>query len=114
MAARITNTVRKMTITPNDSCDFVTGTVTGVNPITISYNGQQYSSSFLVLSPFCIRTSVNLGHSHTCPDGGTSTELELVLLWRGLQVGDIVYMIKCNGGQKFYVLQRKEGVMIEG
>lgn len=51
-------------------------------------------------------------HSHSTPSVSTNAvELEVeVLLWRGLQPGDSVYMLKHSEGNKYYVLQRKEGV----
>lgn len=36
-----------------------------------------------------------------------------ILLWRGLQVNDVVYMLRVAGGQTFYVLQRVEGITNE-
>lgn len=53
------------------------------------------------------------GHSHTA-SGSTSSNSSSVssdiLLWRGLQVGDNVLMLKCGRGQTYYVLQREGGV----
>lgn len=112
MSASFVKTVQKCTITPNDSCDLVVGTVTSASPLAIKVGSKVLSKTFLILSPFCIKTSVNLSHSHTCPDGHTSTELQLVQLWRGLKTGDKVWMLKCNGGQNYYVLQREEGVSV--
>lgn len=113
MSASFAKTVRKVTYTPNDSCDLVMGEVTSSSPLKIRYGTTELSGTFLRLSPFCVKTSVDLSHRHTCPDGSTSVELELVELWRGLRKGDKVLMLKCNAGQMFYVLQREEGVMIE-
>lgn len=36
-----------------------------------------------------------------------------ILLWRGLKVNDVVYLLRVAGGQTFYVLQRVEGVTNE-
>lgn len=112
MGASFVKTVQKCTITPNDSCDLVVGIVTSTKPLTIKVGNKSISNTFLILSPFCRKTSVNLAHSHSCPDGRTSTELQLVQLWRGLAVNDRVYMLNCNKGQKYYVLQRQEGVTV--
>lgn len=114
--ASFTKTVRKVTYTPNDSADLVTGVVTSVSPLKIGVGNVELTSTFLILSPFCIRQVVSLPHSHTYnEDGGTydtSTELQTVELWRGLIVGDTVWMLKCNNSQTYYVLQRKQGVLI--
>ena len=34
-----------------------------------------------------------------------------IMLWRGLEKGDKVYMIKMARGQKYYIMQREEGVI---
>lgn len=36
-----------------------------------------------------------------------------ILLWRGLQVGDVVYMLRVARGQTYYVMQRQEGITNE-
>lgn len=53
-------------------------------------------------------------HSHSIPatksEESKSTPTD-VLLWRGLKVGDKVLMLKVGRGQKYYILQREEGVI---
>jgi hypothetical protein len=34
-----------------------------------------------------------------------------IMLWRGLKQGDIVWMLKLAQGQKYYIMQREEGVI---
>lgn len=34
-----------------------------------------------------------------------------IMLWRGLRVGDKVWMFKLAQGQKYYIMQREEGVI---
>lgn len=36
-----------------------------------------------------------------------------ILLWRGLQIGDVVYMLRVARGQTYYVMQRQEGITNE-
>ena len=36
-----------------------------------------------------------------------------ILLWRGLQVGDVVYLLRVARGQSYFVLQRQEGITNE-
>lgn len=43
----------------------------------------------------------------------TQYELPKILLWRGLQVGDIVYLLRVAKGQTYFVLQRQEGITNE-
>ena len=49
-------------------------------------------------------------HTHVINEFYSEDALPDILLWRGLQVGDEVYMIRFSDGQKYYVLQRKEGI----
>lgn len=52
-------------------------------------------------------------HTHTVPaiesEESKSTPTD-VLLWRGLRVGDKVLMLKVGRGQKYYIMQREEGI----
>lgn len=43
---------------------------------------------------------VNLGHSHSC------TGLKKITVHLGLKIGEKVLMLRCDGGQKFIVLDR--------
>ena len=36
-----------------------------------------------------------------------------ILLWRGLQVADVVYLLRVAKGQSYFVLQRQEGITNE-
>ena len=99
--------------------DIVMGTVTSINPLKIKVDKIELSSTFLILSPFCIEKKIGSSdvsissHTHTV-EGVTSTSnkssVNSITLWRGLRVGDSVYMLRCASGQKYYVLQRKEGI----
>lgn len=86
----------------NDIVDIVMGTVTSTSPLKIKTDKLELTSSFLILSSLCQPASVR----HELEDHGTYT----INLWRGIRVGDEVYMLKCCNGQKYYVLQRKEGI----
>ncbi len=53
-------------------------------------------------------------HTHKVPSAITTASKSTptdVLLWRGLRVGDRVLMLKVGRGQKYYILQREEGVV---
>ena len=114
----------------NEIVDIVTGTVTSINPLKIKTNKLELTESFLILGALCVETVIPASHIHNIPQHTTdsasvgdygshnhslnslNTEegLPTVKLWRGLQVGDDVYMIRYSAGQKYYVLQRKEGI----
>lgn len=46
------------------------------------------------------------GQSITIPAQTLVSEPETVTLWRGLQTGDTVRLLRISGGQKYYVLDR--------
>lgn len=120
----------------NDVVDIVTGTVISINPLKIKIDKLELTESFLILSALCKETKIKIpepdknlhlhsvpqhstqpttvgdhgSHTHTISAFNTGEALPDILLWRGLQVGDNVYMIRCCQGQKYYVLQRKEGI----
>ena len=102
-ASRLVRAMRKAAA-PNENTivDIVMGTVTSVSPLKIKTDKLELTSSFLILSALCKPASVKT----SVGDHGLVT----VDLWRGLEVGDAVYMLKCCNGQKYYVLQRKEGI----
>ena len=52
-------------------------------------------------------------HSHTVSEVESQPSKSIpedVLLWRGLKVGDRVMMLKVARGQKYYIIQREEGI----
>ena len=117
----------------NEKVDIITGTVTSVNPLKIKTDKIELTETFLVLGALCKSTPIKIPkrdanthrhkvpqhttqpagegpHTHTINEFYTEVALPDILLWRGLQVGDEVYMIRFSEGQKYYVLQRKEGI----
>ena len=144
--SRLVRTIQTITSRRATNGDFVMGTVIKINPLIIQVGTMNLTESFLMLSPFCVETKINLNHAHemsgstkatelgshthnvtisgsvygtTSVDLGSHThEVELksanglgvVTLWRGLKVGDNVLMLKGANGQKYYVLQRQEGL----
>ena len=121
----------------NDIVDIVVGTVTSVSPLKIKVDKLELTESFLILSALCKETIIKIPdsvtaththtikahstnpavvgdhgiHSHTISEIRTESALPDITLWRGLQVGDEVRMIRCCQGQKYYVLERKEGIV---
>ena len=51
-------------------------------------------------------------HKHTI-DIYTKYELPKIRLWRGLIVGDVVRLLKIQGGQLFFVIEREETITNE-
>lgn len=124
----------------NEIVDIVVGAVTSIKPLKIRVGKLELTESFLILGALCkeaiikipnsdalshthiiashntdsANTSATNAHSHTIPQTATEAgngKMPDIQLWRGLQVGDDVYMIRCSQGQKYYVLQRKEGII---
>ena len=88
---RLAKMMRDAGRTPqNEVVDIVEGEVTSVSPLKVKVDNRELTESFLFLGTLCQQTS----------------------MWRGLNAGDKVMMIKLARGQKYYILQRKEGVTL--
>lgn len=145
--SRLVKTIQTITSRKATNGDFVMGTVIKINPLIIQVGTINLTENFLMLSPFCIETKINLNHTHETTGSTKSTDLGshthnaiingtlygttdtdlgshahgielesanglgIITLWRGLKVGDNVLMLKGANGQKYYVLQRQEGLI---
>lgn len=91
---------------------------------TIIKTSQQGITPYVLTVPSHSTESVS-GHTHSYGSSSTQSAgqhqhnvspVEVsytppdLMLWRGLKVGDEVYMIKMARGQKYYIIQRKEGI----
>ena len=86
---RLAKMMRDARRTPqNEVVDIVEGEVTSVSPLKVKVDNRELTEAFLILGTLCQQTS----------------------MWRGLNAGDKVMMIKLARGQKYYIIQRKEGV----
>lgn len=137
---RLAQLMREAGKTPqNEVVDIVIGEVTSVQPLRIKVESRELTESFLILGALCKETHIytdhikKLDHRHTVPSAsteaaGTYTHSHSIsarntdpvspiegdydiMLWRGLKVGDRVLMLKVARGQKYYVMQRQEGVI---
>lgn len=104
------------------SSDLVFGSVTSMNPLRIKIDNRfEIDNSHLILSRMVKELSVNVsvtvsvgvevsvsvdgkGGSGSGSGGGAGSGSGLV--WRGLQVGDEVSLLKVQKGQTYYVLER--------
>lgn len=118
---KLTQLMRQAGQTPqNEVVDIVMGTVTSTSPLKVKVENRELTESFLILGALCKETHIKTPniisnqHTHTCPNGTTSgpngNDYD-IMLWRGLRVGDIVLMLKVGRGQKYYIIQRQEGVI---
>ena len=90
-------------------------TVISASPLTLNCNGVEVTEDFIYLTPLCKAFTTTAlkhshTHSHTCPEGSTSSDateaLQNVIVWRGLQAGDNVLVIRTNRSQKYVVICR--------
>ena len=116
---------------PSQQVDFVIGQVTSVKPLKVKVGKVELTETFLVVGALCKETTIKFltngndkhqitinehstssasNHTHTVLAFDTTTTLPDITLWRGLKVGDIVYMIKLSSGQKYFIMQREEGI----
>lgn len=56
-------------------------------------------------------TSTQPPHSHSIPGRAANKTALTIKLWGGLQVNDVVYLLRCSGGQKYFVLQKIGGIV---
>ena len=138
--SKLVQSIQKIAQPPiQDQAGIVIGTVTSITPLKIKVGDKlELTESFLILSPF-VQTvtidvfesaeSVTKGHTHLVPGSGTglggdplhthsipSIETEAggtqMVLWKGLALNDVVYMLRIDKGQKYYVLQKQGGIGI--
>ena len=108
---RLVQAMRRAGQTPqNEIVDLVTGEVTSVSPLKVKVESRELTESFLILGALCKETHIYTDNIKLHAGSVPSSEFDL-LLWRGLEVGDKVLMIKMARGQKYYILQREEGVI---
>lgn len=122
---RLVSTLIRITRKPKKSSDFtdvIYGRVTSVAPLTVQIDDKNVvTGDMLVVGALCKETIIDIPfpekgqvkHQHQAIHDGyhnTTMELPKIQLWRGLNVGDIVVMIRFAQGQKYFILQRKEGI----
>ena len=103
---RLAKMMREAGRTPqNEVVDIVEGEVTSVSPLKVKVDNRELTEAFLILGTLCQETFIPSDYIIN-----VNPEIEKIRLWRGLNVGDKVMMIKLARGQKYYILQRMEGV----
>ena len=123
----------------NEIADIVVGEVISIKPLKVKVEDRILTESFLILGALCKETHIYTpyiykhDHRHVVPvtntqPGGSGPHTHLInardtdpvkphdddfdiMLWRGLEVGDVVLMFKIGRGQKFYIVQRQEGAI---
>lgn len=136
---RLAQLMREAGKTPqNEIVDIVMGEVTSIRPLKVKMENRELTQSFLILGALCKETHIytpnikKLDHHHiisatSTKSAGTDSHSHSIseqdtgsapkdgdydiMLWRGLKVGDRVLMLKVGRGQKYYIMQREEGVI---
>lgn len=89
--------VKKIAQPPESSIvDVVTGQIVSVSPLKVKVDGVTLSESFIIVGALCQEKKITLYETE-------------ILLWRGLQIGDKVLLLRVAHSQQYYMLQRKEG-----
>lgn len=133
-ASRLVRAMQVAALRPdNEKLDIVMGTVTSVEPLKVKTDKLELTETFLVVGALCQPTTIkiptrdenkhkhkipahstqsagNPSHTHSISELLSEEALPDIVLWRGLEVGDEVYMLRFSEGQKYYILQRKEGI----
>ena len=91
-------TIAQRAVPSENMTDLLYGQVKSISPLRIEIeNKYTIEKDQLFLSPLCIRKTIQVD---------TKPVIVTVEVWRGLQVGDKVVMLRHDKGQGFYVLQR--------
>lgn len=137
--SKLVQTFQKIAQVPTqDQAGLVIGTVTSIEPLKIKVGEKlELSETFLVLSPFVQKVTIDVyepgattpghthsilarstgfggdpSHSHSVPATETQAGMTQIVLWPGLEIGDVVFMLRMDKGQRYYVLQKQEGIGI--
>lgn len=98
----------------NQTSDLIFGVVTGISPLKIKVDNRfEVGESHLILSRMvkelsisisvAVSVNVHVDGKNGVGDGSGSGN---ALVWRGLQQGDKVSLLKVQKGQTYYVLER--------
>ncbi|MBE1444187.1 DUF2577 domain-containing protein [Paenibacillus sp. OAS669] len=86
-----------------------TGNVTQVNPLEVSFDPQRepLTEDFLLVPESLTPLQLDLKHTHSINGGKTEEALaEPIVIRKGLEAGDVVLLLRMQGGLKFIVLDK--------
>lgn len=100
-------------VNAGDPMAIIYGTVTADSPLEINVD-QRFTldADFIEVPESLTHFEINLYHNHKYTDDGTegntgfSLPEEPIVIRRGLEVGDKVYLLRVQGGQKYVVFDR--------
>lgn len=84
------------------------GKIKSVNPLEVAVDQRlTLSEDFLIVPESLIKYEIDVKHSHSYSNGTTGEALpQKLLIRRGLEAGDIVLLLRYQGGQQFVILDR--------
>lgn len=85
----------------------MTGTVINLNPLEVNVD-QRFTidADFLIIPESLQRYEVDLKHNHAYTSGNTEDALDKVVIRSGLELNDVVLLLRVQGGQQFVVLDK--------
>lgn len=109
---KLAELIKRQSQSPMSKTDLLYGTVLAVAPLQVQIDSDNtfiLSETFLILSPLCQEKVVTLPVTVTTSEGsGTGTATGQV--WRGLQAGDRVALLRVQSGSKYIVLWRMDAL----
>lgn len=114
--ARTMKQISKGTTNAGIPVNIVIGTVTKLNPLEVNVDQRfTLTADFLIVPESLTRYEIDLEHTHTyLDDNGTTTLSKITeealptifVIREGLKVGDMVILVRVQGGQQYVVLDR--------
>ncbi|MGG4344915.1 DUF2577 domain-containing protein [Paenibacillus lautus] len=88
----------------------MTGTVTNLSPLEVNVD-QRFTidADFLIVPESLQRYEVDLKHKHAYTGGNTEDALDKIVIRKGLELNDIVLLLRVQGGQQFVILDKVVG-----
>ncbi|WP_282938998.1 DUF2577 domain-containing protein [Paenibacillus sp. RC67] len=86
-----------------------TGNVVQINPLEVSLDPQRepLTEDFLLVPESLTHLELDLKHTHSTGEGTTEEALaDPILIRKGLEQGDVVLLLRMQGGLKYIVLDK--------
>jgi len=89
----------------SETTDLLYGEVISTSPLSLKIDNRFIiTENFIILSALCKEKTITITHD--------TSGAEVVILWRGIIVGDKLRLIRLGRGQKFYAIEREGGLTI--
>lgn len=99
---KIMQKASKKAIDNTNLSDTLYGTITSISPLRLKVDNRfEVGEDFLILSPFCFKNEVEV--KFELDEEEVKTQ---VLIWDGLNINDKVLLLRCQSGQRYYVMNK--------